>query len=305
MNGETYVGVFLTEERHYPKFLDALKNDVINKLNEKISLFIGTNIFNFKFEIETQSEYCDKISFEVNLKPNEDINDNRNYTAYYYNESGILSNGKLQKPKITVICPVMGGKTNYSTIAFCLSHELTHLYDDWFRLKNGKESISMAEINVSSNAFIQNIMRFGGNLYKGIGVLCYMSLKVERQAFLSQTVQELDGLECTPMNYKEKLKQTTFYGNLSKSYKMFKKGLSEATNGELWNLNVWIYQNFPKVKIPKCENKIFNYKTYRDKLNNWAENIYNQLMKRYYSVVSYYVDRKLRELCESNCLIKL
>ena len=89
-----------------------------------------------------------------------------------------------------------------------LSHELTHLYDDWSELSRAKIGVNFNQKNVDTTKFIgNNFSKSNNDLLKKLAMLSYMSLNVEKQAFLSQTVQELESIGCNLYNYKEKLKE--------------------------------------------------------------------------------------------------
>lgn len=295
INEVQYADMFLNEERHYPKFLDNLKMSVMRVVETEIEKSVKNGLYNFETVIKIESEYCNEIDVKITLNPYGDINDRLQYQASYYNDNNSLQNGKLICPQLTIMCPFMNNRTDYFRLYYILAHELTHLYDDWKSLKCGKNSILLHQRNYDTVLFSQRLLKIGGDLNQGIGMLSYLSLKVERQAFLSQTIQELKGLGCTQFNYKDKMKETVFYGNLIKSYRLFYNGLSNVDNEYLISLNKWIIKRFPKASIPKYDIKTFNTEQYKQRLIKWANNIYHQTMKYYGSVVSYYIDELKEE----------
>lgn len=302
INEVQYANMFLNEERHYPKFLDSFKSEVLIKLAKEIEYHTKLGFYNFVTYIEVNCEYCDKIDFNVKLNCGEDIKDSKKYSATYFNKYNQLLNGKVYNPKITLICPFDGKTTDYFKVDYCVSHELTHLYDDWMSLRNGKDNITQIPKNIDSTVFVRNMINSQIPLYKGMGMLCYMSLKVEKQAFLSQTINELKGLGCNSSNYKDKIKETVFYGNVNKSYKLFCDDIETCDDIMLERINMWLFQNVPKANIPKYNPINFNCSVYREKLKAWADNVFHQLMKYFGSIVSYYLDEKQWELCENNCI---
>jgi hypothetical protein len=71
----------------------------------------------------------------------------------------------------------------------------------------------------------------------------------------------------------------------------FIMGYKKKTNSDvLYALNTKLMNTYPKLNIPKCDIKTFNHDEYVKKLTEWVNNVYHQTMKRYGSVVSYYVD---------------
>lgn len=291
INENQFADMFLNEERHYPQFLDNLKSEVVTDLSKEIKWRLKNKQFKFEVYINVDCQYCYNIYFDVNLILGKDVNNRQNYSATYYNEYNGLYKGKLYKPQITVICPCNGEETDFFYLKYCISHELTHLYDDWMNLKNGENSISLQTVNIQSTEFINRFARSENDLERGVGLMSYMSLKVERQAFLSQTVQELEGIGCDTSNYREKLKETIPYNNITKSYKIFNNGLINSDEYTLSELNNKLIKYYPKSNIPKYDIKVFNPQQYRAKLRRWADNIFHQMMKRYGSVVLYYIDK--------------
>lgn len=290
INENQYVDMFLNEERHYPKFLENLKAKAFNFVFGEIEKCIKNRICEHRAIMNIDCEYCNEIVFSIILNDGLDIEDRKLYRAYYVNNNKQLYNGKVYKPQITIDIPVNDRKTNYFRIDYSISHELTHLYDDWIRMREGKESISMNLKNIETTNAVDYLLKCENELYRGIGVIAYLALKVERKAFLSQTIQELKGLGCNQFNYKEKLKETALYHNLIKGYCMFCEGMKNANRDILYALNANIIKAYPKSNIPKYDVKTFSHVDYCRKLNKWVDNIYHQTMKRYGSVVSYYID---------------
>lgn len=290
INEVQYADMFLNEERHYPKFLDDIKTSVFKFVFDTLQKCIKNRMNEYKTTMGINCEYCDEIIFKIILRNGWDTKDKRLYKTYYLNHYNKLYNGKIYKPQIIIDVPINNGKTNYFILDYSVSHELTHLYDDWVALRNGNESISFQTKNVYSNDMIQYLMKRGREFEKGIAVLSYLSLKVERQAFLSQTIQELKQIGCTQFNYRQKIKETVLYNNISKGYKMFLNGIRIADSKMLYNLNAKIMTEFSGASIPKYDINGFDAEKYREKLIRWANNIYHQTMKSFGSIVSYYID---------------
>ena len=207
INEAQYADMFLNEERHYPKFLDSIKVNVFKFVFDIIQKCIKKRIKEYQTVMKLDCEYCDEIIFKLMLCYGLDTKDKRLYKAYYLNNYNKLHNGKIYKPQIIIDVPINNGKTNCFILDYSVSHELTHLYDDWTALRNGNESISFQAKNVYSNDMIQYLMKCGREFEKGIAMLSYLSLKVKKQAFLSQTVQELKQIGCSQFNYRKKNKR--------------------------------------------------------------------------------------------------
>jgi hypothetical protein len=290
INEVQYADMFLNEERHYPKFLDDIKTNVFKFVFDTLQKCIKNRMNEYQTTMEINCEYCYEIIFKIILHNGWNTKDKRLYKTFYWNHYNKLYNGKIYKPQIIIDVPINNGKTNYFILDYSVSHELTHLYDDWVALRNGNESISFQTKNVYSNDMIQYLMKRGREFERGIAMLSYLSLKVEKQAFLSQTIQELKQIGCSQFNYREKIKETVLYNNISKGYKMFLNGIRNADNKMLYNLNAKIITEFSGASIPKCDVNTFDAEKYRERLIRWADNIYHRIMKSFGSVVSYYID---------------
>lgn len=292
----------LFEERHYPKFLDSFKKVVIDKIINLINYNSRRNIFSFMDSIMVENEYCNNILISITINPNGEITDEKAYNAYYYNQYDELYDGKIYNPIIIVNCPCHNGEVNCDIIRYCVSHELTHLYDDWQALSNGKCSLVRQDRIVDSNNLVKNLMNSNDKFEKGMGFLIYLSLKTEQKAFLSQTVQELESNGCDKYNYIHKMKLTALYRNITKSYKTFYDGIINSDDKKLLEFNNIIFNSFPKSNIPKYDIKSLNIEKYKKTLYGWADRLYRKIIKNYGSVVSYYLDSISENLKRHNCL---
>lgn len=296
INEQQYRELLLNETLHYPEFLDKLKEDVYSHLCAKICEQIKKHNYSFEYVMQYKSEYTNEILFVVKINPQGDIKDKREYQCFYYNGFNQLYNGKLYQPKITVRVPCNKNAFVNLLLKTSLSHELTHLYDDWSELSRGKIGVNFNQKNVDTTKFIgNNFSKSNNDLLKKLAMLSYMSLNVEKQAFLSQTVQELESIGCNLYNYKEKLKETIIYNNLTKSYNGVCQEINNANEQTLRDCNQYIITLFPKANIPKLNNSDFNAPKYKNKLKQWSEKVFHDIMKNYGSVVQYYIDRLTEE----------
>ena len=132
-------------------------------------------------------------------------------------------------------CPSKNKKVMFPLLKVVLSHEITHLYDDWSELMRNGSDINYFNKNIDTTNFINSSFQMNDELYKSLSIMAYMSLKVERQAFISQTVQELESLGCTLTNYKQKIKETTLYNNISNGYNNLLKEINNSSDYILYN----------------------------------------------------------------------
>lgn len=290
INENQYHSLFLDEERHYPKFLDNLKFNVSCKIYERLNDMIGGEVYKNTFTLPVDCEYVDEILVGATITVGGDLTDPKSYTARYFNNDPNLVFGKVHKPVLIISCPSSDGKIDLMTLTYVLSHELTHLYDDWVSISNGNGCIS-ANDTISDTTSLIGLESIPDNtILKDIAFLSYMSLKTEKQAFLSQTVQELKALDCTMWNYKEVIKKTTLYNNVYKAHKNFTEAIENLDSEQLYDICKYITDNHPNANVPQMSLNVFNPEKYKIKLMKWADKNYKDIMKRYGSVVSYYLD---------------
>lgn len=285
--------MFLGETMHYPAFLDKLKGDVYTSVSARIISMLNDGRMTDKFCVKLDSDYVDAIDVSVILFPSEDIFDEHLYAASYLNSDGELDNGKLRKPKLSVKAPINDGLTDLGTVKYMLSHELTHLYDDWNSIRNGYGAICNNENNVYATEFLERyISKEDGDLTRSLAFLAYISLKTEKQAFASQTVEELAKLGCEQWNYKEKIKETSFYKNVVLSYNDIVDAIEKIDDMSLVILDRKISSVKLRPKIPRLKSDI---EAYRVGLLKWAERRYLDALSVYGGVVQYYLDMLKKE----------
>ena len=283
--------MFLNETMHYPKFLDTFKLDVGTRVCEKLKDMASNGIEHTSFTVSLNNEYVDTIEVDASLDFDCDPSDKRWYFASYFNHYDRCKDGRIHEPTLTVVCPAKGGEFDVSKLFYRVSHELTHLYDDWNSVRNGNGSICRRQQNVDTTKFIGGAINGNNDVLKNVAMLSYMSLKTEQQAFLSQTVQELESLGCNLWNYKEVLKKTDTYRNIAVSYRETVSFIRNAGYDQLRQLNWFIVIGYQKASIPKLNIGNFDAERYRTMLLKWAERVYHGIMKSYGSVVQYYLDQ--------------
>lgn len=295
INEVQYRSMFLNEERHYPKFLDNLKDDVSIAIGNHAIEMIKHKKLNDTFVFHSESKYVKNITIKITINENGDISDPKSYSAFYFNRDPKLIDGKLNNPTLTVSFPFKGKKFDYMYVRFRVAHEITHLYDDWNSIRLGHGCICSYPNNNDTTEFLRRADNLGNDLFKDIAMMSYMSLKTEKQAFISQTIQELESLKCNQRNYREKLKKTTLYGNIRTSYENVVNGISSAEDQQLYLINYYIMGIVPNASVPKLNTDDFNAIRYRSMLIKWAKRTYHTLMKSYGSVVQYYLEEYQRK----------
>lgn len=302
INEKQYKDIFLNETMHYPDFLDKLKGDVTTAVSTKLIQLIRSKKQNDTFEIKTECEYVDKITVNVVVSYGRDIKDKKNYALQYFNTDDELSDGKLRNPKLNIHIPSERDATDLATVAYGIAHELTHLYDDWNSIRSGKGCICAYKENIGTTEFIERAVKFNGTLIKDLAFMSYMSLKTERQAFLSQTIQELEKLGCGLGNYKDVVKETSLYKNVIESYKNIILNIEKSTDEQLFDTNYYIISMFPNASIPKIGINDFCAEKYKNKLLKWCEIVKKETMSRFGSVVQHYLDMLDEDMIKHNCI---
>lgn len=186
INEKQYKDIFLNETMHYPDFLDKLKGDVTTAVSTKLIQLIRSKKQNDTFEIKTECEYVDKITVNVVVSYGRDIKDKKNYALQYFNTDDELSDGKLRNPKLNIHIPSERDATDLATVAYGIAHELTHLYDDWNSIRNGKGHLKLKHIECDANSITQELHSVGcglGNYREAIKGTKTYKLAVENKDF--------------------------------------------------------------------------------------------------------------------------
>lgn len=305
INEEQFHDIFLTEKMHYPEFLDKLKGDVSVSVFTHIQDMIKRGQIVDSLTVKCDCEYTDNLTINITILYGEDPMDEKAHVANYINTNDKLIDGKLINPKINLTVPAEENKVNYSLLRYVLSHELTHLYDDWMSIKNGNGNICANLVNMDTTSLVNRELKINDSPIKGIAYLAYVSLKTERQAFLSQTIQELEHLKCGTSNYREKSKETQLYKSIQKAYNEAMDFLTTSDDNALTTLSKYISTFYPKTNIPKIQEKNADIDGYRKKLITWAERTNHSTLKRYGSVIQYYIDQLMEERSYNNCILML
>ena len=186
INEKQYKDIFLNETMHYPDFLDKLKGDVTTAVSTKLIQLIRAKKQNDTFEIKTECEYVDKITVNIVVSYGKDIKDKKNYALQYFNTDEKLSDGKLRNPELNIQIPSERETTDLATVAYGIAHELTHLYDDWNSIRNGKGHVKLHHIECDVNGITQELHSVGcglGNYHEAIKGAKTYKLAVENKDF--------------------------------------------------------------------------------------------------------------------------
>lgn len=298
INESQFRKLFLNEDMHYPKFLDELKSKIALRVFMHIDRMFEKKIFSDDYVFPLNCDYADSITVHVRINKEAE-----KPKASYFNANDKLVDGKIQGAELFVETGVGRKKLDFNTLLFIIAHEITHLYDDWVSIKNGNGCICKKQNNIETSQFVEYGVLSNRDLFKDVAFLAYMNLKTEKQAFLSQTVQELEALDCDLYNYKDVIKRTATYKNIKESLDGLINGLSTCDDSDLEELN-YLLSYKTNIKIPKQNISDFNADTYRSKLTKWAEMVYKNTLKAYGSVVQYYLDTLKEKLPPTSMYVR-
>lgn len=295
LNGKTMSGntdKSLNEDRHYPKFLEPLVEecyaDAVNAIN--YCKMEGKKGFSGEFRVKNNA-YFDSIVLNIGIIDSDTINIGNNAGSYGGCQG--FKDGKLILPQINIT--ILHKATNAQLATFLRSiftHELQHSFDDWVELKTKNRKLDSRESSQQDYSFrVNNFSK--SRLYEACSCLAYLSSDTETKAHIAEVYRNLSNIGVTPENYRSKLPEIYLYNVLERIKNTLIPTISGATPQELGELNAVLHNNYPQSSIPKWKtSEISDQDTpaYKEKLLSWGRNIYNNLMKKMYSVISLYLD---------------
>lgn len=297
INEAQYRKLFLNEKLHYDysalsPLLRSIRGKLCQKINEKIKLMQNNNVEKYKFNTTIRpdvNKYCDNIIFSITIQKIE--GNIQNVVAQYVNDKGELDTftKKLIEPQIKVFINI-NTEYEYNKLYLLshLSHELTHLIDDYEELQRGNPSLSYntmtGTIETLRNLTGENI------IIQTLFNIVYTGYKFEEKAFIIQSYHEFEKVGCTPLNYKAKYKETLPYQNYMRMFDKTVKTLQTVSNEELEDTNYLFNTVYKDKNIPKLPINNFNPNAYRQKLIGLAEKIKHDFLKKYGGVLTAYLD---------------
>lgn len=283
-----YYSIHLYETQHYPKFLEPISIKMINNIEGIMDNMLIDGSYEYNGFIKLNCRYCDDIEVHLTIDYNADINDKKEYRASYYcYDDKVNEMGKLISPEINLRIPCKDNKYDTVLLSGVISHELTHLYDDWIRINNGLSSGTRKELNVDTTNLLVDNITDEGTLNQCISMFLYLLLDSEKKAFLTQTFVELKKYKCTQDNYKDVIKKTLLYNNINKTYKIFKANIDNVEPRKVKEIITMMKRKYSSIKIPNNLNSS-DY-DYIEKLKAFFSVNYKRLMQKFYSLVSYYI----------------
>ena len=289
----------LLEGQHYPEFLDNFKIQITSEIINELKKLPRPDTFTIDVH---DYDYVKKIRVVTEVINNDDINNEMYYTANYDSLGTEFKNKSLCIGVITLFFPIdMDGNTNYDLIEETIYHELNHIYDDYTKRKydveKGREPKPLGD-----NLHLQAVnTMIHDNLLDDLGFLAYYNAKTEEQAFLSTVPKELEYRGANRDNIQTLMRTIPTYSQI---YQHHRTALSFLKDKNKWSDDVLIMVNdkirdrYPDAGVPYCKMYVVPDE-YRKKLIAWCESVYDRFIKRYYSVVQYYLDNKVKNVNES------
>lgn len=298
--------LIIDEAQHYPDFLDNVKMEVVYHVTQYVNNMIKNKQYELKdtvVNMDYYKQYFDSFTLNVRLFEDEDIDNDKNYGAKAFSDEK-LEKGKLIGAKITVNASISNKwETDISRLRYVVSHEVTHLFDDWDNLSRGGEGVFNNKETTANVTFMKKMENDTNKIIKSLRWIAYLSIKTESNAFTQQLMQELERLKATRLNIKEKFRETVSYNNMKKSEIEFNNALKNTNFYELLETNNIINDYYSHSSIPKMNPNQFDAEKYLNRLKNWGERVLHKLSRRYYGVVQLYHDRLNEEYYKHNCIL--
>lgn len=285
---QQFIGL-IVEEQHYPRYLEMLRDFIVQKIESEIKIRTTTN---FDFTItdrDFKNDWFSDLKIIVIIK--EEFPKEGETRATYINNTGKLDeHKKLQGVVLTISVPPFTNKLGKYNIDYYIFHELTHLYEDWKRLNDGGVSLSFNNRGIKT--VCKDLIKSPAPFFKAMGKLLYMSMKAEQNAFVAQTYNELEALDCTDENYKEVMKQCMgyiFYNKIENEIIPILKAVEDGIIKYISDYYFKKVKQFPRLKQNET------YDEYRNRLIRYAEALRDKFLQKFYSIVSLYVNDYKKE----------
>lgn len=276
----------LHEKQHRMDFLNPLKQEIFEFVWGRLKRMVSSEIYENEFLFSNDNQYFDILKIQVKINKNI-ITQNDTDGAYFNNRE--LVDGKIPMPIIKIYT---GYYINPDEIMGTIDHEITHLYDDWIWQKSGHEPLLKTRDRLNNVNFIDIVMDGDDEEYevddfvKSIAYCIYLADKSEQNAFINQTVTELNSLGANRSNIHDKMKETNAYQMYTKTLSTLKNVLSNHGDYYVSQMYTHLVNQFGEIALPKPKKT----ESYKQTLISWVENICRMFLKRYYSIVQYYID---------------
>lgn len=276
----------LHEKQHRMDFLNPLKQEIFDFVWERLKRMVNSEMFDNEFLFSNDNQYFELL--KIQIKINKSITNPSDTDGGYFNNRELVD-GKIPMPIIKIFT---GYHIKSDEIMNTIDHEVTHLYDDWIWQKSGHEPLLKTKDRLNNVNFLNTVWDGGDDEFeidefiKSIAYCIYLADKSEQHAFLNQTVTELNSLGANRTNIHTKMKETSSYQMYTKTLSILKDVLSKHSDNYVNQTYSYLVNQFGEITIPKPKQT----ESYKQTLISWIENICRMFLKRYYSIVQYYID---------------
>jgi hypothetical protein len=276
----------LHEKQHRMDFLNPLKQEIFDFVWERLKRMVNSEMFENEFLFSNDNQYFELL--KIQIKINKSITNPSDTDGGYFNNRELVD-GKIPMPIIKIFT---GYHIKSDEIMNTIDHEVTHLYDDWIWQKSGHEPLLKTKDRLNNVNFLNTVWDGGDDEFeidefiKSIAYCIYLADKSEQHAFLNQTVTELNSLGANRANIHTKMKETSSYQMYTKTLSILKDVLSKHSDNYVNQTYSYLVNQFGEITIPKPKQT----ESYKQTLISWIENICRMFLKRYYSIVQYYID---------------
>jgi hypothetical protein len=276
----------LHEKQHRMDFLNPLKQEIFDFVWERLKRMVNSEMFENEFLFSNDNQYFELL--KIQIKINKSITNPSDTDGGYFNNRELVD-GKIPMPIIKIFT---GYHIKSDEIMNTIDHEVTHLYDDWIWQKSGHEPLLKTKDRLNNVNFLNTVWDGGDDEFeidefiKSIAYCIYLADKSEQHAFLNQTVTELNSLGANMANIHTKMKETSSYQMYTKTLSILKDVLSKHSDNYVNQTYSYLVNQFGEITIPKPKQT----ESYKQTLISWIENICRMFLKRYYSIVQYYID---------------
>lgn len=276
----------LHEKQHRMDFLNPLKQEIFDFVWERLKRMVNSEMFENEFLFSNDNQYFELL--KIQIKINKSIPNPSDTDGGYFNNRELVD-GKIPMPIIKIFT---GYHIKSDEIMNTIDHEVTHLYDDWIWQKSGHEPLLKTKDRLNNVNFLNTVWDGGDDEFeidefiKSIAYCIYLADKSEQHAFLNQTVTELNSLGANRANIHTKMKETSSYQMYTKTLSILKDVLSKHSDNYVNQTYSYLVNQFGEITIPKPKQT----ESYKQTLISWIENICRMFLKRYYSIVQYYID---------------
>lgn len=285
----------LSEERHFPDFLDSLVRELSKCVFDAYSLWLylgGKENQPFQREYQLKNNtYCDSVVIAFQAKCGQDIRNDALYRGEYLSDGFDKRTNKLKKVSLSFVVPATEEKSiSRERVTYIVAHETEHLFDDWLEQKDGRLSITDSPRSLSNGNLYRNLQKSSKELERAIGYAGYLAFFSEEKAFATETYYELTANECTDLNYKDTLKKCQGYQYYKTLERNIIPAIKQASEEDLERLNeIVMRREFIFSAIPTASS-FQTMDEYREKLILWAKRLSKRFLKRFFGIVSLFVD---------------